>query len=240
MVNMLGEAPLARLGSWPHRALERQLASSPTGLAAYRRMLLSAAPGSEDSKEQWENLADAARVIAGILLNVPPVKENDAFLNWIPPIINNNGMLDESPPGPNTYRVLAGNRRIDVQLSSIHAVKGETHFATLLLETFNYKHALKSLFPWLLGERQGSRAAGGDRPVGTRDLRRLRMNYVALTRSTHVICLAVPAKSLRAVPEIASIASQLEAQGWRIVKIPPRGLVKTSPEGAEPSQVSSK
>ncbi len=41
-------------------------------------------------------------------------------------------------------------------MSSIHAVKGETHFATLILETFLYSHAIKSLLPWLLGKRRGA------------------------------------------------------------------------------------
>ncbi len=37
LANTLSDTPVARPGSRPHRALERQLAGSPTGLAAYRR-----------------------------------------------------------------------------------------------------------------------------------------------------------------------------------------------------------
>jgi DNA helicase II / ATP-dependent DNA helicase PcrA len=220
LANMLSIVPVIRIGPRPHRALERQLASLPTGLAAYRSMLLNAAPGTEDSKAQWEKIANAARHIVAILLNVPPAKINSSFLDWIPPIANGSDGTSECPPGPNIYRVAVGERTIDVRMSSIHAVKGETHFATLVLETFYHSHALQSLLPWLIGERQGSQAPRGGRPTGTRELRRLRMNYVALTRSTHVVCLAVPEDSLGSVAERASINSRLEAQGWRIREVP--------------------
>jgi hypothetical protein len=48
------------------------------------------------------------------------------------------------------------------------------------------------------------------------------MNYVALTRSTHVVSLAVPEKSLGDAPERASVIARLEAQGWKVVEIAPR------------------
>jgi hypothetical protein len=51
---------------------------------------------------------------------------------------------------PNLQRIPAGGRVIEVKMGSIHAVKGETHFATLVLQTHNHKHAIKSLLPWLL------------------------------------------------------------------------------------------
>jgi DNA helicase II / ATP-dependent DNA helicase PcrA len=220
VANMLSDVPVVRLGSRPHRALERQLASSQTGLAAYRSMLFDAAPGAEDSKAQWEKMANGARRIVGTLLDVLPAKINSDFLDWVPAIADDGSGTSEFPPGPNIYRVPVGERTIDVRMSSIHAVKGETHFATLVVETFYHNHALKSLLPWLLGERQGSQAPRGGRPTGTRELRRLRMNYVALTRSTHVVCLAVPANALGVAAERASISSRLEAQGWRIVEVP--------------------
>lgn len=221
MVNMLSDIPVARLGFRPHRALELQLASSQPGLAAYRSMLLTAAPGAEDSKAQWEKTANAARRIVAILLNDPSAKINSRFLDWITPITNDGGdATNKYPPGPNIYRVPVGERTIDVRMSSIHAVKGETHFATLVMETFYYGHALKSLLPWLAGERQGPQISGGGRQAGSRELRRLRMNYVALTRPTHVVCLAVPASALGTAAERSSISSQLEAQGWRIREVP--------------------
>jgi len=109
--------------------------------------------------------------------------------------------------------VLVGHRLIDVRLSSIHAVKGETHFATLVLETYYRTHSLKSLLSWLLGERQGS---GG---ASKAQMRRLRLNYVAFTRSTHIVCIAIPEAALGGAMKGVENASRLEAGGWRIVRI---------------------
>jgi len=79
---------------------------------------------------------------------------------------------------PNVQRIPAGGRVIEVQMGSIHAVKGETHFATLVLETHNHKHSLKSLIPWLLEDASGPRDARA-KPVGPQQSKRLRLYYVA-------------------------------------------------------------
>ena len=218
VVNMLDGPATVRLGTRPHRALERQLAESPVALAAYRTLLLRAALGTEDSEAEWKRTADGARLVSATLLDVAPPQVDGGFLKWIPvPVTGSEGMT-LAPPGPNTYRVSAGGRVVDVQIGSIHSVKGETHFATLVLETFYYDHALKTLFPRLLGDQLGS-AAAKKRKAGIRELRRLRMNYVALTRSTHVVSLAVPEKSLGDASHRASVISRLESAGWKVVEI---------------------
>lgn len=219
IANMLDSPAPVRLGTRPHRGLERQLAESPPALAAYRALLLMAAPGAEDSETKWRRTADAARLIVATLLGIAPQNVRSPFLNWIPLPVNTGEGTPLAPPGPNTYRVSTGGRVVDVQLGSIHSVKGETHFATLVLETFYYGHALKSLLPRLLGIQPGS-AAARKKTQSTRDLHRLRMNYVALSRSTHVVCLAVPEKSLGPASQKSSLISEIEAQGWKIVEIP--------------------
>jgi DNA helicase II / ATP-dependent DNA helicase PcrA len=224
VANILSGTPIVRSGPRPHRTLERQLASSQKGLDAYRRILLNAAPGAKDSKVQWEKMTDDIRFIAGILLGIPSTEINSDLLDWVPAIADDGNETRGFPPGPNIYRVPVGERTIDVRMSSIHAVKGETHFATLIMETFYHNHALKSLLPWLLGERQGPQAPIGGRTTSTRELRRLRMNYVAFTRSTHVVCLAVPENSLGVAADRASLCSRLEAQGWRVRKVPTANL----------------
>jgi DNA helicase-2/ATP-dependent DNA helicase PcrA len=220
LANALSEVPVLQPGSRPHRALERQLAGSPTGLVAYRSILLDAAPGNEDSEAQWGKMAESVRVVVGVLLKTPATKVPSDFLDWVPTVVGGSGATSECAPKPNTYQVLVGERTIDVRMSSIHAVKGETHFATLVVETFNHSHALKSLLPWLLGERQGAQTPKGGKQAGAQKLKRLRLNYVALTRSTHVACLALPIGALGAATERGSLISRLEARGWKVVAIP--------------------
>jgi DNA helicase-2/ATP-dependent DNA helicase PcrA len=109
--------------------------------------------------------------------------------------VTGGGKPGEWATQPNVQRIPAGGRVIEVQMGSIHAVKGETHFATLVLETHNYKHSLKSLIPWPLEDASGPRDARA-KPVGCSRASACACNYVAFTRSTHIICLAIPKTAL--------------------------------------------
>jgi DNA helicase II / ATP-dependent DNA helicase PcrA len=218
LANSLSDSPVVRLGSRPHRALEWRLRIAPECLTAYRSLLVNSAPGTEDTEAKWEEMRNAVRVVVGELLGEPPGKVKSDLLDWADPSAADNEPTREAPPGPNICRVRLGGRAIDVRMSSIHGVKGETHFATLVLETFFYNHAIRSLLPWLRGKRRGAVVRPG-RTVGARELRRLRMSYVALTRATHVVCLALPQSALGTGTERASATTDLEEQGWRIIEI---------------------
>ncbi|RLC47387.1 MAG: hypothetical protein DRH70_03470, partial [Candidatus Coatesbacteria bacterium] len=58
---------------------------------------------------------------------------------------------------------------------------------TLVLETFWYKHNLESLKERLMGER----CNGSDLDGTHREQSRLKLHYVAMTRPTHLLCLAM-------------------------------------------------
>lgn len=45
--------------------------------------------------------------------------------------------------------------QVQIRLGSIHSVKGETHTATLVLDSFYFNHHLSELKPWLLGAKIG-------------------------------------------------------------------------------------
>jgi len=62
------------------------------------------------------------------------------------------------------FRYPQDHPSVAVRVGSIHAVKGETHTATLVLETFWHGHHLKALKPWLLGDHAGADGAGGQGP----------------------------------------------------------------------------
>ena len=91
-----------------------------------------------------------------------------------------------------------------------HSVKGETHTATLVLETFFYKHHLSELKPWLLGRKTG--AVDGPAIVQGR----LRLHYVAMTRPSTLLCLAMRDDSLSADEKEA-----LSRRGWRLAQCTP-------------------
>ena len=116
-------------------------------------------------------------------------------------------------PGPNVYRVTEGERSVDIRLGSIHSVKGQTHLATLLMNTFWHQHSARWMMPWLVGDKVNGQGAG------VRDSQRLRHCYVAMTRPSHLLCLAVPCSALGRDTVACDNAEALMNRGWRVAKI---------------------
>jgi len=106
----------------------------------------------------------------------------------------------------NVYRYPPEAPKVNVRLGSIHSVKGETHTATLVLDSFFYAHHLHELKPWLLGTKSG----GIDQ--GRRMIGRLRLHYVAMTRPSHLLCLAMRRDALSDAE-----AATLVERGWNII-----------------------
>lgn len=105
--------------------------------------------------------------------------------------------------------------KVRIRLGSIHSVKGETHTATLVLDSFFHNHHLRELLPWLLGTKSGgSSTSRNGRQVfeGARILGRLRLHYVAMTRPTHLLCLAMR-KDAFGEGEVDTMAGR----GWTII-----------------------
>ena len=108
----------------------------------------------------------------------------------------------------NIFRYPQENPSVAIRVGSIHSVKGETHTATLVLETFYCAHHLKTLKSWLLGKRAGG---GGE---NTALQSRLKLHYVAMTRPTHLLCLAMRDDAF-SDEEIAG----LKTQCWRVARV---------------------
>lgn len=86
------------------------------------------------------------------------------------------------------YHFTTNGEEVEIHFDTIHGVKGETHSATLYLETFNrvYDIGSKILEFIISTERQRTRQRANDA-----FRKRLPLGYVAMTRATHFICLAV-------------------------------------------------
>jgi hypothetical protein len=73
---------------------------------------------------------------------------------------------------------------VKIEVTTIHAVKGQTHTATLYLETY-YQRKYES-------ERLREQFKGNSfRSTGKYDRQSTKIAYVGLSRSTHLLCLAV-------------------------------------------------
>jgi hypothetical protein len=100
-----------------------------------------------------------------------------------------------------------------IRLGSIHSVKGETHTSVLVLETYIHSLNLNKIKKWLLGKP-------GTVKQRNAQSSRLKAHYVAMTRPTHLLCLALPDETFTAVD-----ITLLVKRGWRIAKINATGVV---------------
>jgi hypothetical protein len=105
------------------------------------------------------------------------------------------------------YLHRAGDVSLPIRYDSIHAVKGETHAATLVVETFARQHDLKELLPVLTAAQHGSQ---------TRDSARghCKRIFVGMSRPSHLLCLAISAQHINAA-QITALA----ANGWKIERV---------------------
>lgn len=165
------------------------------------------------SKSNWEAdwvgpMIRAAECVAGIKARI--AGDLKAFVEW------------EDAPAP-SFEISSGRRpnvfcyplespQVAIHAGSIHSVKGQTHTSTLVLETFwqdkNSRHNMELLLPWLTGKASGAGKAGVQQRC------RLRLHYVAMTRPSHLLCLALK-RSCVSEADIEKIANR----GWRVEKL---------------------
>ena len=109
-----------------------------------------------------------------------------------------------------------------VELSTIHGVKGETHDATLVLDTKNHCCDLETMMPYLTGDLPSDqhtngalRAKPSSQAAFKPNQRFLRQFYVAMSRPKHLLCLAVHSNRITAEQKIA-----LDCLGWQLRELP--------------------
>jgi DNA helicase-2/ATP-dependent DNA helicase PcrA len=100
---------------------------------------------------------------------------------------------------------------IEVQISTVHAVKGETHAATLYMETFyarggggNYE-----------SERLANQLKGAPLSENAHDLAKqsAKMVYVGFSRPTHLLCFAVHES------RFAVLEAGIDTAVWDVIKL---------------------
>lgn len=114
--------------------------------------------------------------------------------------------ISANPPNIFTYHDEHSGRSVDIHFASIHSVKGQTHLATLVVETYWYDFNIKSILPCLYGTVQPK--------PRSREATRLKCHYVALTRARGLVCVALPKVSVS-----EHEAMLLRQHGWNIVDV---------------------
>ena len=113
----------------------------------------------------------------------------------------------------NFYTYSKDDKKVVIRVGSIHSVKGETHTATLVLETFWHNHNLEKLLEWIDGRNYGIR---GGNAVRQKD--RLKLHYVGMTRPTHLLCLAMKRSTFEDSNNILNqkMVHRLKQHGWQV------------------------
>lgn len=184
-----------------HRHLMSVLQTNPELMAAYCGLVTSlmetcAPPTPEDWQKSWIAILQAVALqLSGSAVDPGTAAE---FLKWEQTTATTLRKRD------NCFSSSA-HPQAEIRLGSIHSVKGETHTATLVLETFYRAHQLQMLKPWLLGKKAGGKST---------EALRLKPHYVAMTRPSHLLCLAMRDDSLE-----QSEIDILKQRKWRVGRI---------------------
>ena len=215
LANLLAGTSQLKARRRRHLQIEDRLSVADEARAIYRSVLTRFLIDREAlTRTSWIALCPSLKLLGATLgagdANSPAAND---FLAWhetvhLPPPTDQDQVLAVTP---NSYRCSHGGVSVDIRLSSIHVAKGQTHSATLVLETFNQSHFLHSLMPWLLGKHQNGTKCTTDKAA-----QRLLQIYVAMTRPTHMLCLALRNGSLGTGKACSSNQEKLIARGWRI------------------------
>ncbi|MBE3037709.1 MAG: UvrD-helicase domain-containing protein [Chloroflexi bacterium] len=167
------------------------------------------------TQQTWEGrcrgvVKEICEAIAGVVLASPEVND---FLAWKDPTGDPTAPPTTRTHHDNIYRFSKNGKTVAIQIGSIHSVKGKTHTATLVLETFWHDHNLARLIPWLDGSRNGWKNSDGSQQES-----RLKLHYVAMTRPTHLLCLAMKRSAfLDGSGNLdQNLVPKLERHGWQV------------------------
>ena len=112
--------------------------------------------------------------------------------------------VDSIKKQQNTYLTDDG---VEICVDTVHSVKGETHTATLYLETFNHAPDSQRLLPFLKGQYPEADSKK------SRHIENLKVAHVAFSRSTHLIAFACQADG------ICGHETELEDNRWKIMYV---------------------
>jgi superfamily I DNA/RNA helicase len=201
-----------------HRYVLQRLEKSPDIQVCYKTLISRLALRRKGLRQEtWDNrCCGLLRQIAETLADAPlSGAEADPFLKWkdepdaLPPPSTTRKRRD------NIYRYSNDKGEVAIRVGSIHSVKGETHTATLVLETFWHKHNLADVLHWLDGSESGAESPEN------RQADRLKLHYVAMTRPTHLLCLAMKRSPLEDADGRLdhSKIDELKRHGWNVEPI---------------------
>jgi DNA helicase-2/ATP-dependent DNA helicase PcrA len=220
LASMVGGSPIFHKRRYSHRYILELLEAASHVRGHYQDLIAKFALVLDaPTKETWDNpWCPIVREITETLAGAPLSGEATAFLEWKEGA-SDPGSGSNPKSQNNIYQIFKDGRRVEIRVGSIHSVKGRTHTATLVLETYwkdrKKRHNLELLSPWLRGIKAGRCN------VGVEQQSRLKVHYVAATRPTHLLCLAMKRSSFEDDEGNLnqSMVQELEQRGWQVKSI---------------------
>ncbi|QAT61988.1 hypothetical protein EQM13_10515 [Acidilutibacter cellobiosedens] len=149
----------------------------------FRKMVYELSGTSDAiSKSKWNSMLGVMKQMLK-LFDITISQDIEEFIKWIDEENNevqDGGKIGKVLPNHYIYTDKETQRIVDIEFGSIHSVKGRTHLATLVLETFLKTHNMKAILKFL--------CATPPKSVG-KNQKRLRCQYVAMTRARALLCL---------------------------------------------------
>ena len=217
LARRIGDIGVLKRKARKHRTIVEVLEGNEVLRSVYNRLLIDLLVDRISlTEENWPSFREGFISVATALVSGGiESAQSSSFLAWPQdqPTLDELAYCPSTDSKPNVFRVNDGTRFVDIRVGSIHSVKGQTHLATLLLSTYWHKHSAHRLMPWLLGERVNGNG------VGTQDRQRLLHAYVAMTRPSHLLCLAVSRSSLGGENMIEENTEVLKNRGWQVAHL---------------------
>ena len=153
------------------------------------------------SEDEWRTQVMRLREIVG-------VSENDAGDDYLA-YSNTEDDTEENVVNDSTANLYNADNGREIEVGTIHSVKGETHDATLVLETKFYQNDVGLLLDHIAGLDTS--------PITkARKIKFARQLYVAMSRARHLVCLAIHSENVSDAQEQA-----LRDNGWDVRRLTP-------------------
>lgn len=169
----------------------------------YRQLMLDLALSKFRTKEEWNSVINKVDNILK-LFDLSLISRDRVLLNWVDEVsFEYDDKKAQSKVNNYFYQDSVTGRSVYLEFGSIHSVKGRTHLATMVLETFSSAHNIKSILNYLCGKPP--------KKTTKSNIGRLKCQYVAMSRATALLCLAIPKEFVD-----ADTQKLLADNGWTI------------------------
>ena len=108
------------------------------------------------------------------------------------------------------YRYTKDGKNLDIEVATVHSVKGETHTATLYMETFYKQYDIERLINYLVNKGTDK---SKKKKIGKEELKALRIAYVGMSRPSNLLCIAAHKDTIEPHEE------NFVKTGWEVVKL---------------------